>query len=209
MTEVADLGHCLGCAAPLAREAELCRGCGLPVATSRRLDLLVLGDRLARAPAADGLVGPLLQNRAFGAFWIVVGAGLAAAALALGTPSALLAIPAATAAAAAMLYGLRRLRAGVVVHADGIILRGSLRDRHLAWREIRHFDVGTIHTWAANPAPALVVVLCSGGRLKADGVTAEGFVWNRQALTTRVALHAAALNRRLLAGGATPADAVL
>ena len=151
MTGIADLGHCLGCAAALAAGDEVCRACGLPVATSDRLDLAFLGERLGRAPAANGRLG-------------------------------------------------RRL--GLVVGDDGIALRGIRRARFYAWGEIRRFDIGLTHLWAANPTSCLVIVLRAGGHVKVNGVTSEGFVWNRPKMNARMALHAAALNLRLLAGRA-------
>ena len=124
------------------------RACGLPVATSARLDLAFLGGRLGRTPASNGRLG--------------------------------------------------RWR-GLLVSDDGIVLRGIRRDRVHAWAEIRRFDIGLTHLWAANPTSCLVIVLRAGGHVKVNGVTSEGFVCNRPTMNARMALHAAALNLRLLA----------
>lgn len=95
-------------------------------------------------------------------------------------------------------YCLSRLRAGLSVTDDGVVLRGRRRERRIAWRDVSRFDVGEVYEWAANPTSMLVIFLRDGGRVKVRGVSAEGLVWNKDKQRARVALHAAALNRRLI-----------
>jgi hypothetical protein len=96
-------------------------------------------------------------------------------------------------------YTLSRLRAGLSVTDDGVVLRGRRRERRIAWHDISRFDVGEVYEWAANPTSMLVILMRDGARVKVSGVSAEGLVWNKDKQRARVALHAAALNRRLIA----------
>jgi hypothetical protein len=102
-------------------------------------------------------------------------------------------------------YCLSRLRAGLSVTDEGVVLRGRRRERRIAWRDISRVDVGEVYEWAATPTSMLVIFLRDGGRVKVRGVSAEGLVWHKDKQRARVALHAAALNRRLIAARREPA----
>lgn len=97
---------------------------------------------------------------------------------------------------------------------QGITIVGAWprQRRSIGWDEIRRLDLGVIFAAATNPTSALVVVLHEGAPVSVRAISAEGWVRNRGKQRARVALHAAALNRRLLAArarGASPRSAVL
>jgi hypothetical protein len=77
-------------------------------------------------------------------------------------------------------------RVGVVATPDGVVLRGYVRNRHIEWHDVDHFEDEDTDRYRAY------VVLVSGERVKITGIgPSRGF---REHTTVLARRHVAALN---------------
>jgi hypothetical protein len=69
-------------------------------------------------------------------------------------------------------------RVGVTATADGVLVRGFVRNRHIDWRDIDHFEDENTRTYQAY------VVLVSGKRVKLAGLGPSWLLFHGHTLLT-------------------------
>ena len=88
-------------------------------------------------------------------------------------------------------------RAGLMVTADEVVVRGPWVTRRIARSWVDRFEAGLQHTAAGNPTPGVVLRLGDGSAVNVAALATEAMVWSSARKVPRWEATAAELNALL------------